>query len=56
MNAVYAALDALQPTADQLRELWREACLRATIGDDAERRHAALFVYQLREHIRRRLR
>jgi len=56
MNAVYAKLDELQPTEDQLRELWREACLMATVGDAESCRLASLFVYQLREHIRRRTR
>ena len=54
MNAVYAALDELRPTTDQLRELWREAVLQATNGTEEDRRAASLFVYQIREHIRRR--
>jgi len=55
MNAVYAALDALQPTADQLRELWREAVHVATVGTEAERAAAALFCHQLRFHVQRRI-
>lgn len=51
MNAVYAALDALRPTAGQIRELWTEALIPASQGDE----RAALFAYQLREHVRRRV-
>jgi hypothetical protein len=51
MNVVYAALDALRPTARQIRELSAEAVTLASQGD----KQAALFAYQLREHVRRRV-
>ena len=56
MNAIYDCLEKLNPSPDQIRELYNEALLIATAADDPEeRRQAALFCYQLRIHVQNRL-
>ncbi len=55
MNAIYDMLDRLQPSASQLRVLYQEAALLASSCSDEDYRYFALFVYQLHEHVRRRL-
>jgi hypothetical protein len=54
MNVIYEILDALQPSVDQIRQLGKEAAQVATIGSPEDQRLAALFIHQLREHVRRR--
>jgi lipid II:glycine glycyltransferase (peptidoglycan interpeptide bridge formation enzyme) len=55
MNAVYEALDALQPTTKQLKTMYDEAIIQTTSTNKENNQHTELFIYQLIEHTRRRI-
>ena|GEM_PF-6539131 len=54
MNAIYDMLDELQPTADQLKTLWKGAVNHATMHPEDEAA-CQLFVNQLVYHVQRRI-